>query len=1165
MFRARGPWWGLSAVCRAPARSLLGGVRMRDLVERQGTDTALWNAKEPDMRHRARNTDQDHEFHKMLMEASPAFFVAIDASGRTLKMNDTMLEALGYTSDEVEGTDYASTFVPEADRAGLAETFEQLVTDRRPTLNENRVLTKSGGELLLEWHGRPVIGDDGEFEGFLGVGIDITERRRAQDELRSRRDEAQDYLDLAGVMFLGLDRDGCVTLVNRKGCEVLGGSEDDITGRNWFDTFVSEKNRQQVREVFAGLISGEDEGGLLDYESEILTLGGEKRVLEWHNAVEHDTEGHIVGTMSSGIDVTERKRAEDVQRLAYRIGSSIHTAGSMEELFARIREALGEVMNTENFFIALYNRKDDTLSLPYFVDERDQEDFDSFPAGKTLTGYLVKHDASLLVTREELDQWTKKGIVDIVGTPSLIWLGVPLRVSSEVIGALVVQSYDDRNEFGEADKEMLEFVSEQIGFAIEHTRAESELKSSEAEKRAILNAVPDMMFRIDRDGIFRSYDAPGDALLAMPPEAFLGKHVREVFPAPFAGQVEASVADVFRTSEMQLMEYSIPIPAPKGDLRDFEARLVLSGDETVLGVVRDITDRRRADQFIRTINKAALRMEQQMKPDEIFSAVAAELKEMDLTGTLFLVNDAGDELTLMYTSRHPERLRAAEKLLGGRMTDMVCKIDQVDAFRTAVRERKTVFVDDMVAFLHQKLPLPKKKFAAPLQRALDTRILILAPLIADDRVFGVLAVTSDKLAERDTPAVTAFANQLSAAWRKATLMKELELSLEELRETQDQLLQSQKMEAVGRLAGGVAHDFNNLLTAISGYAELLSCDTSLSKSVHGDIGQIRKAAGQAATLTRQLLAFSRRQPLQPVVIDLNKIVIDTDAMLRRLIGEDIELITTLDESSCQAKADPGQLEQVMINLAVNARDAMPEGGKLTIATRNVVLDSKACATIHDAHPGSFVCLSIEDTGSGIERDIIDQIFEPFFSTKGPTKGTGLGLAVVYGIIRQHGGWINVFSEPNQGTAFKVYLPSIQDARSASEESTTTGEPRAVRGAGQRILLVEDEEAVRELASRALRENGYVVFEARAYEEALELFEREGGNFDLVFSDVVLPDKSGIRLIDTLLSRRPDLPILVSSGYTDQKSQWPVIQEKGFRFLQKPYSLVDLLGTINELL
>jgi len=427
------------------------------------------------------NLERELLFHRTLMDASPAFFVAIDANGRTLRMNNSMLEALGYTSDEVEGIDYASTFVPETNRPRLAEAFEQLIRDRRPTLNENKLLTKSGEELLVEWHGRPVIGDDGELECFFGVGINITEHRKAQEELRSRRDEAQRYLDLTGVIFLGLDLDGRITLINRTGCKLLGGAGDDITGRNWFDTFVPEKSRQQTREVFEELISTEYAGELDDYESEIITLGGEKRVLEWHNAVERDAEGHAVGTMSSGIDVTERKRAEDVQRLAYRIGSSIHTAGSMEELFGRIREALGDVMNTENLFIALYNREKDTLSLSYFVDEQDQNDFDSFPAGKTLTGYLIKHETSLLVTREELDRWTADGIVDIVGTPSLIWLGVPLRVSGEIIGALVVQSYEDRNEFGEADKEMLEFVSEQIGFAIEHTRAESELKSSEAD------------------------------------------------------------------------------------------------------------------------------------------------------------------------------------------------------------------------------------------------------------------------------------------------------------------------------------------------------------------------------------------------------------------------------------------------------------------------------------------------------------------------------------------------------------------------------------------------------------------------------------------------------------------------------------------------------------
>jgi PAS domain S-box-containing protein len=1100
----------------------------------------------------------------MLLEASPAYFVAIDRSGCIARMNSALLEALGYTWKELRGRNYAEAVLSEYGRRRYSDTRDRIVGCGMPVCSENTLLTKDGRTLIVEWHGRPVVNTEGEVEYFFGVGIDITEHRKAEEELRSRSLSAQAYLDLAGVIFLSLDREGNVSLINQKGCDVLGGTQEEILGLNWFDTFVPERNKQQIREVFEGLATSDPIAGASEYENPIVTLHGERRVIEWHNASIYDESGRFEGTMSSGIDITERKRAEDVQRLAYNIGSAVHAAGSVQELFDRIRDALGAVMNTENFFIALYNKEKDTLSLSYFRDERDQDDFDSFPAGKTLTGYLIKHDTSLLVDREELDRWVEQGIVDMVGSPSLIWLGVPLRVSGEVIGALVVQSYTDRNEFGESDKEVLEFVSEQIGFAIEHKRAEDELQASEAKNRAILDALPDIIFRMDRSGVFLSYDAAGDDDLAAPPEAFLGSNIIDIFPREFAERVLASIERIFQTSEMQVIEYTIPVPLPDGELRDFEARMVLGADRTILAVVRDITESKRADRLLRTLNDAALAMEQKMGLDEVFEAAASELSDVGMTGAIFLMDDDGETLRLEYTSRSPEQLRAARKLLGINLSEVPCRVDDVDVLRKAVRERTAVFCDNMQEFLRQKLPVAKKKFAPQLERTLNTRRAILAPMSAEDRVFGLLAVSSDELTEREKPAITAFANQLAAAWRKATLMQELQHSIQELSETQDQLLQAQKMEAVGRLAGGVAHDFNNLLTAISGYAELLACDASLGEKTQSDVAQIRRAADQAAALTKQLLAFSRRQPLQPVAIDLNRVVSDMNAMLRRLIGEDIVLETALDESACQTKVDPGQVEQVIINLVVNARDAMPEGGRLTITTHNVTLDSLACATIHDARPGRFACISIEDTGSGIERDVIDQIFEPFFSTKGPTKGTGLGLAVVYGIIRQHGGWINVYSEPGQGTAFKVYLPSVSPEARQDDGDAVDAIAPATHGVGQRILLVEDEDAVRELAARALTEGGYVVFEAAAADEALEIFEREGGRFDLVFSDVVLPDRSGIRLIEDLLGLRPDLQVLVSSGYTDQKSQWPVIQEKGYRFLQKPYSLVDLLGTVDEL-
>ncbi len=382
----------------------------------------------------------------------------------------------------------------------------------------------------------------------------------------------------------------------------------------------------------------------------------------------------------------------------------------------------------------------------------------------------------------------------------------------------------------------------------------------------------------------------------------------------------------------------------------------------------------------------------------------------------------------------------------------------------------------------------------------------------------------------------------------------------ERKRLEEQLRQSQKMEAVGRLAGGVAHDFNNLLTAITGYSELLLQNLADHHPLREDIEAIKKAGERAASLTRQLLAFSRRQTLQPQVLDLNATVADVKKMLRRLIGEDIELVTVLEPELGRVKADPGQLEQVIMNLAVNARDAMPQGGRLTIKTENVTLHQDRCQLIPEARPGKFVCLSVEDTGAGMGKDILQHIFEPFFSTR--ENGTGLGLAVVYGIVRQHEGWINVYSEPGRGSTFEVYLPtfSVEPKEGEIEETISL---EGLQGRGQRILVVEDDEGVRALVRRVLGQNGYVVFEAASAEEAVAIFEREGGDFHLILSDVVLPDAVGLQLVDYLLSRKPALRVLLSSGYTDRKSQWALIHERGFPFLQKPYASAELLLAIRE--
>jgi len=380
---------------------------------------------------------------------------------------------------------------------------------------------------------------------------------------------------------------------------------------------------------------------------------------------------------------------------------------------------------------------------------------------------------------------------------------------------------------------------------------------------------------------------------------------------------------------------------------------------------------------------------------------------------------------------------------------------------------------------------------------------------------------------------------------------------------QDQLLQSQKMEAVGTLAGGIAHDFNNLLTAIHGCVDL-----SLTRAIHDDVlykdlKEILVATDRAADLTRQLLLFSRKHPNRSSALNLNQTVDNLLKMLHRLIGEDITITMSLAPDLWTIKADQGTMEQIVVNLAVNARDAMPNGGRLMIKTENVVLDELYCKLVSEARPGYFIRFSISDVGVGMDKETLEHIFEPFFSTKGPGKGTGLGLSVVYGIIKQHDGWINVYSEPGRGSEFKIYFPAVFSESVAPPEKPLPLEK--IQGEGERILVVEDETSVREFCKRALEKNGYAVSAVANVEEAVTLFQQENGDFDLLFSDVVLPDSSGLDLISALSGRKQNLHVLLTSGYTDTKSQWKTINEKGYAFLQKPYALVDLLRTVRQAL
>jgi two-component system, cell cycle sensor histidine kinase and response regulator CckA len=379
---------------------------------------------------------------------------------------------------------------------------------------------------------------------------------------------------------------------------------------------------------------------------------------------------------------------------------------------------------------------------------------------------------------------------------------------------------------------------------------------------------------------------------------------------------------------------------------------------------------------------------------------------------------------------------------------------------------------------------------------------------------------------------------------------------------QEQFRQSQKIEAVGRLAGGIAHDFNNLLTVIQGYCQISLSELREQDPLKPNLLEIEKASRRAASLTRQLLAFSRRQIMEMRVVDLNTILLDLDKMLRRILGEDIELVTRFAEDLERAKVDPGQIEQVILNLAVNARDAMPRGGKLIMETANEEGEADGVWADPEMRKGRYAVLSISDTGCGMAQEVKEQIFEPFFTTKDKGKGTGLGLSTVYGIVKQSGGEILVQSELGKGTTFKIYLPRAEEASNASLRRDEAG---FLPGGRETILLAEDEPSIRDLAVRVLQRQGYTVLEAANGKEALSVADAVKGKIHLLLTDVVMPEMGGKELAEKLKGLRPEMKVLFATGYTSNAIVHHGILDPSTALLQKPFSIGALTRKVRDVL
>jgi PAS domain S-box-containing protein len=700
----------------------------------------------------------------------------------------------------------------------------------------------------------------------------------------------------------------------------------------------------------------------------------------------------------------------------------------------------------------------------------------------------------------------------------------------------------------------------------ERKLAEREVEERRRYLEGLLASAPDAIITLDAEHHIVEWNPGAEKLFGYPRDEVIGKKLDNLIndPSTYEQAVGFTHAVMGGESISPVEAVRIGHDGAPVDVIVAGSPILIAGE--VIGAVAvytDISERKRAERLLQSLNAATVAVEQALTPEEIFTTVGEQFQSLGFASAILSLDAARDRLLPVYFSYAPKAVRAAEKLVGLTAAEFSIAVENVDAFREAVHEGKTVLVDGSVS-LRQMLPRPLRPLAGQLLKLFPLDRSICAPLVVEDEVTGVLSVQRSDLTDENIPAVTAFAQMISAAWRKAQLLQDLERSLEELKTTQGQLIQAQKMEALGRLAGGIAHDFNNLLTIIDISTRLLERGLHTRDPLWEHVLRVRETSERAAKLTTHLLSFSRREIVEPRVENLNRLVSDLSRMLQRIIGEDVTLVTHLASDLWTVKVDSAQMEQVIINLVVNARDAMPDGGLLSIETANVVLDDAYVARNVEAVPGEHIMLSIADTGFGMDDEVKSHLFEPFFTTKEAGEGTGLGLSTVFGIVKQSGGHILVESEPGQGTDFRIYLPRSREAESWVTEPPVDAPPGADRGT-ETILIAEDEQHVRELARQILAAQGYQVLAAANGLEALALGTGHEGPVHLLLTDVVMPHMNGVQLAGQLCAKWPELKVLYMSGYSDDVLASHGLLEDRTIVLPKPFTLEALTRKVRSVL
>jgi two-component system cell cycle sensor histidine kinase/response regulator CckA len=1044
-----------------------------------------------------------------LLESAPDAMIIVDKTGTIVLVNSQAERLFGYPREELLG-EPIEILVPVRFRHHHQEQRDGYFAEPRVRALgaglDLYALRKNGGEFLAEISLSPL---KTEHETLVISSIrDVTDRRRLERALqeqnvelaRHERDRNQRYLDTAQVILLALDLDGRITLVNRYACAVLGWTADDLLGRDWIAMCLPARIRDALSQKFLDLTGGD----LTFVENPILTQSGEERLIEWRNVVMRDDAGHIIGTFSSGTDITERRQADAQLRLQ---STALNAAANA--IVITDRAGLIEGVN---------------------------------PAFSDLTGYseaeAVGKNLRDLLKSGQHDQAFYQNLWETI-LAGRIWRGDLINRRKD--GSLYTEE-QTITPVRDAQGDITHFI------AVKQDITERKRADEEIRQRAQLSALGATvgLSLTEADSLAHALHQCADALVT---------HLGAAFARIWTLNEGDGVLELQASAGLYT---HLNGPHGKVPLGQFKIGRIAQNrtphlTNTVIGDP-EVNDQ----EWARREGMVAFAGYPLMVESRVVGVMALFARHALSDAVISALASVADHIALgIERHRSAEALGIAEERMRFALEAAGVGIWDMD-YTTGVLRWSTI--------LEAQYGLRPGTFDGTFE-ALVERIH------PDDRESALGIIGKARKSGGD------FQIQNRALWPDGTvrwlsgagriLLGEhgepvrgvgISIDVTERQTLEEQFLQAQKMEAIGRLAGGVAHDFNNLLTVILGFCELLLANVDPDDPRQADIIEIQKAGTRAAGFTRQLLAFSRKEIIEPTRLDLNEVMANMRVMLGRLIGEDVTVALGLGPELAFVTADRGQVEQIVLNLAVNARDAMPKGGTLTIETANVELDEHYAQTHVAVKPGPYVALTVTDTGTGMTPQVQARLFEPFFTTKEPGKGTGLGLATVQDVVARSGGSVTVSSEVGRGTSFTVYFP-----RAAAAMVIEPPKPIAQLPAGaQTVLVVEDEDALRALAKRLLERQGYTVLVASNADEALELFE---GNpsIDVLLTDVVMPGTSGAELTRQLMERRPALKVLYMSGYTEDAISQHGVLKPGIALLHKPFTSDTLGRKIREVL